>query len=160
VQKYCNDFGKEEIGNEISFESFEKNFKEEYNLDINIRENFFPKIKKIIEISMKSVKKIININSRKGSFEIFGYDFMLDEELNPYLIEINTNPGLEISSPLISKLIPRMIDDALRLTIDEVFGTIYSADRYGKDGFVSPFHVEGYTDDENMFEFIVDLNDK
>ena len=160
VQKYSNDFGKEEIGNEISFDSFEKNFKEEYDIDINIREYFFKKIKKIIEISMKSAKKNINLNQRKGSFEIFGYDFMLDEQLNPYLIEINTNPGLEISSPLISKLIPRMIDDALRLTIDEVFGTIYSADRYGKDGFISPFNVEGYSDNENMFEFIVDLNDK
>ena len=158
VQKYSNDFGKEEIGNEISFDSFEKCLKEDYDLDINVRKFFMNKFRKIIEISMKAVKKNININSRKGSFEIFGYDFMLDEELNPYLIEINTNPGLEISSPLISKLIPRMIDDALRLTIDEVFGTIYSADRYGKDGFVSPFHVDGYSDNENMFELIADLN--
>ena len=85
---------------------------------------------------------------------------MLDEELNPYLIEINTNPGLEISSPLISKLIPRMIDDTFRLTIDEVFGTIYSADRYGKDGYISPFHVDGYSDNENMFEFITNIKDK
>ena len=109
---------------------------------------------------MKSVKKIININQRKGSFEIFGYDFMLDEELNPFLLEINTNPGLEISSPLISKLIPRMIDDALRLTIDEVFGTIYKADRYGKDGYISPFHVDGYSDNENMFELVANINEK
>ena len=160
VQKYSNDFGKEEIGNEISFDSFQQSLKEEYNLDIDVRKCFIEKFKKIVEVSMKAVKKSININLRKGSFEIFGYDFLLDEELNPYLLEINTNPGLEISSPLISKLIPRMIDDALRLTIDEVFGTIYSADRYGKDGFISPFHVDGYSDNENMFEFIVDLNDK
>ena len=161
VQKYSTDFGKVEIGNEISFDSFQQSLKEEYNLDIDdIRKFFMDKFKKIVEVSMKAVKKSININLRIGSFEIFGYDFMIDEELNPYLIEINTNPGLEISSPLISKLIPRMIDDALRLTVDEVFGTIYSADRYGKDGFISPFHVEGYSDNENMFEFIVDLNEK
>ena len=160
VQKYSNDFGKEEIGNEISFDDFEKSLKEEYDLEINVRKFFLGKFKKIIEISMKSVKKLININQRKGSFEIFGYDFMLDEELNPYLIEINTNPGLEISSPLISKLIPRMIDDTFRLTIDEVFGTIYSADRYGKDGYISPFHVDGYSDNENMFELITNIKDK
>ena len=160
VQKYCNDFGKEEIGNEISFDDFQKSLKEEYDLDIDVRKYFLGKFKKIVELSMKSVKKLININLRKGCFEIFGYDFMLDEELNPYLIEINTNPGLEISSPLISKLIPRMIDDALRLTIDEVFGTIYTADRYGKDGYISPFHVDGYSDRENMFELIADLKEK
>lgn len=160
VQKYCDDFGKEEIGNEISFDEFEKSLKEEYNLEINVRKFIMNKIKKIVEISMKSVKKSININNRKGCFEIFGYDFMFDEELTPFLIEINTNPGLEISSPLISKLIPRMIDDAFRLTIDLCFETIYSSDRYGKDGYISPFHVEGYSDYENMFELIVNLNEK
>ena len=160
VQKYSNDFGKKEIGNEISFDDFEKSLREEYNLEINIRKYLLKQFKKIIEVSMKSVKKIININQRKGSFEIFGYDFMLDEELNPFLLEINTNPGLEISSPLISKLIPRMIDDALRLTIDEVFGTIYKADRYGKDGYISPFHVDGYSDNENMFELVANINEK
>ena len=30
------------------------------------------------------------------------------------------NPGLEISSPLISKLVPRMVDDALKLTIKNI----------------------------------------
>ena len=28
------------------------------------------------------------------SFELFGYDFMLDEDLNPWLIEVNTNPSI------------------------------------------------------------------
>ena len=157
VQKYSNNFAKFEVGNEISFDEFQINLLKNYNLNLNVRKDILTKIKKIVEISMKSVKKIININNRKGSFEIFGYDFMFDIDLNPYLIEINTNPGLEISSPLISKLVPRMIDDALRLTIAVIFGTIYSSDRYGKDGYISPFNVYGYSDKENLFELIVDL---
>ena len=101
---------------------------------------------------MESVKKIINKYNRKKCFEIFGYDFMIDIDLNPFLIEINTNPGLEISSPLIEKLVPRMIDDALRLTIDVDFGTIYKDERYDINGnYISPFHVDGYSDEENMY---------
>ena len=46
----------------------------------------------------------------------------------PFLIEINTNPGLEESSPLIRMLVPRMLDDALRLTVDKEFDTIYDLD--------------------------------
>jgi len=53
--------------------------------------------------------------------EIFGYDFILDEDLNPWLIEVNTNPCLEESSTLLKVLIPRMLDDALKLTLDVVF---------------------------------------
>ena len=53
--------------------------------------------------------------------EIFGYDFILDEDFNPWLIEVNTNPCLEESSTLLKRLIPRMIDDALKLTVDIIF---------------------------------------
>lgn len=39
---------------------------------------------------------------------------MIDESLKPYLIEINTNPCLELSSPLLVKLIPAMIENLFR----------------------------------------------
>ena len=88
---------------------------------------------------------------------------MFDIDLNPYLIEVNTNPGLEISSPLISKLIPRMIDDAFRLTIDQIFDTEFSEERYRHnnelniDEYISPFHVDNYDDSENMFLLLGNL---
>ena len=52
---------------------------------------------------------MMNINDRKYCFEVFGYDFFIDAELNVWLIEINTNPCLEESCPLLSAIIPRMI---------------------------------------------------
>ena len=114
-----------------------------------------PKVKNIILISFQSVRKLINKYNREKCFEIFGYDFMFDFELNPFLIEINTNPGLEISSPLIEKLVPRMIDDAFRLTIDDYFDTKYSKERLDeKVNYLSPFPVDGYNNNENLFELI------
>ena len=84
---------------------------------------------------------------------------MMDEDKNVYLIEINTNPGLEISSKLIESLVPRMIDDALRLTIDELFKTKYNEEWIDETGnYKSNFHVNGYDDKENMWEFICNLN--
>ena len=38
-----------------------------------------------------------------------------------WLIECNTNPCLDESSQLLKMLMPRMLDDAFRLTIDKVF---------------------------------------
>ena len=84
---------------------------------------------------------------------------MLDNEFNPFLIEINTNPGLEESSPLIKMLVPRMIDDALRLTVDKEFETEYDlGDNYKYSSlYESPFRVDGYRNTDNMFRFVCDL---
>ena len=38
--------------------------------------------------------------------KLFGLDFMITDKGKLYLIEINTNPCLEMSSPLLSRLIP------------------------------------------------------
>ncbi len=34
------------------------------------------------------------VDRKFGCFELFGFDFMIDDMLNPFLIEINTNPAL------------------------------------------------------------------
>jgi D-alanine-D-alanine ligase-like ATP-grasp enzyme len=58
---------------------------------------------------------------RKNCFELFGLDFMIDTDMNVWLIEVNTNPCLEESSKILETLIPRMLDDLFKLTIDKVF---------------------------------------
>ena len=57
----------------------------------------------------------------KACFEIFGFDFLVDSNYETWLLEVNTNPCLEESSPVLKKLVPRAINDALKLTIDQVF---------------------------------------
>ena len=52
--------------------------------------------------------------------EVFGLDFMIDDEFKPYLIEVNTNPCLELSSPLLARLIPTMLENAFKLSLDSV----------------------------------------
>lgn len=46
--------------------------------------------------------------------KLFGYDFMLDENFKLYLIEVNTNPCLEISCPLLARIIPEVVDNCFR----------------------------------------------
>jgi hypothetical protein len=55
------------------------------------------------------------------SFELFGYDFMIDEDLNVRLIEVNTNPCLEMSCPLLARIIPEVLDNVFRIVIDPIF---------------------------------------
>lgn len=60
-------------------------------------------------------------NRKQFSFEIFGYDFMLDEDLKPWLIEVNTNPCLELSSPYLARIIPAMVENTIKIAIDPLF---------------------------------------
>lgn len=46
--------------------------------------------------------------------QIFGLDFMIDDNFKIYLIEVNTNPCYEVSSTLLARLIPNMIENAIR----------------------------------------------
>ena len=159
LQKYNKNFSKYELGNEISFESFQQFLNTLGEKSFNFRETIIPKFKEIIELSAKATKSIINRSKKNYCFEIFGYDFMMDEDKNVYLIEINTNPGLEISSKVIEILVPRMIDDALRLTIDDLFETKYNEEWTDEKGeYKSNYHVDGYEDKENMWEFICNMN--
>ena len=144
------------------------------------------KVKDLIELSCYSVKSKINCNQRQNSFEIFGYDFIMDGEFNVYLLEVNTNPGYEESSPLIKMLVPRMLDDALRLSIDNICDTKYSFSQFLEDNninnnnnqpenenslnkskeevksnyYISPFPVMDYSDSLNLWDMVCDLNEK
>jgi hypothetical protein len=78
-------------------------------------------MKQLIVRSIFSVKKIIDPNQRKSCFELFGYDFIIDEDLNLWLIEVNTNPCIEESSNILKIYLPRMIDDMLKLSVDAFY---------------------------------------
>ena len=53
----------------------------------------------------------MNPNKRKNVFEIFGYDFLIDEDFRLWLIEINTNPYFGVPNGYIAELLPKMMDD-------------------------------------------------
>ena len=78
-------------------------------------------MKYIAAMTVQTTKKKINFNKRKQCFELFGFDFFLDQDYNVFLIEVNTNPCLEESSGILRRLLPRMFDDLFKLTIDMLF---------------------------------------
>ena len=162
LQKRCKDFSKYEQGNEISFKKFIElldNTSKIKGRGKKIFNKIYSKMKEEIQISMNAVGRRLKGVPKVLSFQIFGYDFIIDKEYNPWILEINDNPGLEISSELISHLIPRMVDDALRLTIDKVFPTEYDKEVISSDGknYVSKYHLDGFSDEENLFEFICNI---
>lgn len=83
--------------------------------------DLFPQITRLVTDSIRAVYSKLDPHRLHHSFELFGYDFMIDEHFRVYLIEANTNPCLEVSCPLLSRIIPEVVDNTFRLTIDPIY---------------------------------------
>ena len=84
-------------------------------------------------------------NRRLHCMEILGYDFMLDSNCKPWLIEVNTNPCLELSSSYLSLLIPAMVENAFRVALDPMFpppAGKHAFESFSENKFELIFHQE------------------
>ena len=48
------------------------------------------------------------VENRKNSFEFFGYDFMVDDQGVPWLIEVNSSPAMDYSTVILFDIIFRI----------------------------------------------------
>lgn len=83
--------------------------------------DLFPVMERLITDSFRAVYSKIDPCRLENSFEIFGYDFMIDESFKVFLIEANTNPCLEICCPLLARIIPELLDNSFRIAIDPIY---------------------------------------
>ena len=75
-----------------------------------------PQIKNIVRWSLESAQDMIE--HRKLSSELFGYDIMIDENLTPWLIEINSSPAMDYSTPVTKKLVKEVMEDCIKVIVD------------------------------------------
>ena len=65
------------------------------------------------------------LDRKFGCFEIFGLDFMLDDQLNPVLIEVNTNPAIFTDTVVQKEIIPHLVADIVKVAT-----TLHQPNRY------------------------------
>ena len=108
----------------------------EYDLDLE--RDFVQRMKDIVIDSYLSVKNHLNPHGREHCFELFGYDFLIDEDFRLWLLEVNTNPYLGIPNEGIAKLLTGMLDQMLQIAVDPYF----------------PPAARPFESEENLFELI------
>ena len=122
VQKKSKDYGRFEFANKLSYSEFQRYLNNlRPKVSVNFYEEVVEKMKKMVKDTILAVFKKLDFRKRAHGFEIFGYDFLLDEQLKPWLIEVNTNPCLELSSGLLASIIPAMLENAFRIVLDPLF---------------------------------------
>lgn len=68
-----------------------------------------------VDGTMNTLMKTL-VSSKGGScFELFGFDVMIDENLKPWLIEVNTSPSLSSSSPIDKVIKNNVITDLFNM---------------------------------------------
>ena len=58
------------------------------------------------------------IDWSQNSFGIYGYDIIIDQQLRPWLIEVNKCPALAPNTQVLKVLLPRFFEDVAKVMID------------------------------------------
>jgi Tubulin-tyrosine ligase family len=152
VQKNMENYGRYEEGNILAFSHLQAYLDAQQGPADYVRESLLPQIKNQVALSLEAVRSKLAID--RGCFELFGYDFLIDANMKAWLIEVNTNPCLEEPSKILTMYIHRMINDALKLTVDQAFPPRRGMEPY-KAHELNQYRVDGYPDDINMWDFIM-----
>ncbi len=84
-------------------------------------QNLNKEMMKLSRIAIEAAYPQISKSKLQFGFEFFGLDFLVDSKFKPWLIEVNTNPCLELSAPCLERLIPQVIENVFRIGVDSIF---------------------------------------
>ncbi|XP_027477305.1 probable tubulin polyglutamylase TTLL9 isoform X3 [Zalophus californianus] len=122
-------------------------------------ETLFSDMDNIFVRSLQSVQKVII--SDKHCFELYGYDILIDENLKPWLLEVNASPSLTASSQEDYELKICLLEDTLHVVDMEARLTgrekrVGGFDLMWNDGPVS--REEGAPDLSGMGNFVTNTH--
>ncbi|XRB22079.1 tubulin-tyrosine ligase [Pseudoscourfieldia marina] len=76
----------------------------------------YPKIMRTIIATIRCAQG--TVEPRANSFELYGYDFTVDDNLNTWLLEVNSSPSLEHSTEVTSSAVKNMCEDLCKVIVD------------------------------------------
>ncbi|KAL7680376.1 putative tubulin-tyrosine ligase/Tubulin polyglutamylase [Plasmopara halstedii] len=75
-----------------------------------------PRMKEIIVQSLQCVQDLVQ--HRSNTCELYGYDFMLDANLNPWLIEVNSSPACDYSTSTAQRYVESGLAGIIQVVVD------------------------------------------
>lgn len=82
-------------------------------------QRLFDSIDELIVHSLKSVQSVMM--SDRHCFECYGYDILVDEDLEPWLIEVNASPSLSSTTEKDRQMKTALIRDVLAIVVPPTF---------------------------------------
>uniref|UniRef100_A0AC35UD71 DUF862 domain-containing protein n=1 Tax=Rhabditophanes sp. KR3021 TaxID=114890 RepID=A0AC35UD71_9BILA len=113
-----NKSGQEDQGHKWTISAMLRYLKEQDGVDTSL---LMARIEDLIIKALLSVQNTISAASRsmlyhpQNCFELLGFDVMIDEDLKPWLLEVNLTPSLKCDSPLDTKIKSKLVVDSLNI---------------------------------------------
>ena len=87
----------------------------EKEVGIEKMKNLQHEIKRVLFYTYPAAKK--KLMAKKGTYELLGCDFVVDENCKPYLLEVNTNPAMFTDTKVQKELIPKVAENTLEIAL-------------------------------------------
>ena len=123
VQKKTEAASQFEEGNNLTLDDFQRIVREEHadRQDFDVQRDIVEQYKKLIMETFNACKDKLNPFREKHTFEVYGFDFLVDANFKCWLLEVNTNPYIGCSSAIITRIFTGMLEGVARLAIDPYF---------------------------------------
>eukprot|EP00927_Polykrikos_kofoidii_P060776 TRINITY_DN55693_c0_g1_i1.p1 TRINITY_DN55693_c0_g1~~TRINITY_DN55693_c0_g1_i1.p1 ORF type:complete len:461 (+),score=85.76 TRINITY_DN55693_c0_g1_i1:89-1384(+) len=84
---------------------------------VSLETHILPQIEKQVLFSLMAVRDQLQVSelASYSCFNLFGYDFMLDDSFGVHLVEVNSSPTTDPS------LIPCLVEEVVRVAVDPLF---------------------------------------
>ncbi|XP_056465465.1 tubulin--tyrosine ligase [Gadus macrocephalus] len=128
IQKeHSQNYGRYEEGNELFFDEFRQYLLSAHH--VTLETAILPQIKQIIKSCLSCVEPSITTKHLSyQSFQLFGFDFMVDTSFRVWLIEINGAPACA------QKLYPELCQGIVDVAISSVFNLNSGSDSASSSG--------------------------
>jgi len=99
-----------------SMKMFEEYLEKDLKVGKEKVHHLYSRIKKILRYTIICAQA--KIDKKLGYFELLGCDILVDSDLNPYLLEFNTNPALFTDTKVQSEIIPTVVNKTLDIVMN------------------------------------------
>ena len=103
-------------GNMWDLKEFQDYLQSEYGYDV-WTDCLSGNIKSIVLNSLKCVQDQFEFKAGQP-FEMFGYDIMVDETMNCWLLEVNSSPDMSYSTSVTKRLVQIASEDLVKVVVD------------------------------------------
>uniref|UniRef100_A0A7S1JDB9 Tubulin--tyrosine ligase n=1 Tax=Eutreptiella gymnastica TaxID=73025 RepID=A0A7S1JDB9_9EUGL len=108
------DFGKWEAGNEMWWWQLQQYF-DSAGRGCSLEQDIYPQIRRHVRDSLLSVQDHLALSPDYRAFQLFGFDFMIDDSFKVWLLEINGSPAAA------EVLYDSIVEGMVRICLDPVY---------------------------------------